>query len=460
MGMRLVLSDIRPIEANCDFKDEIFRVPLAFGAGVIKSVTSFTVRLEVENRKGKRAIGLGNVLLSDLWGFPTPHITHEKKDTAMREIGRKYARLISEYRTYAHPVDIYMDTVGELERISREVEKELDLGEPIPQLAAKLCMAPVDAALHDAFGAANGVSSYDAYGPEFMEHDLSAYLGSDYRGKYISDYIRKNYTTSLPVFHLVGGKDKLRKEDITDSDPKDGLPVSLDEWIRRDGIFCFKIKLKGNDLDWDTRRIIEVADVVMENAGYMGNPEFYFSVDTNEMCDSPEYMVELLKKLKAEKKEAFDALLYVEQPTERDLEAHRFDMRPLAAIKPVLADEGVTTLHAVDVALGLGWSGLALKTCKGHSFTLLCMAKCEQEGKSYSVQDLTNPGFSLIQSVGLAARINPIMGVEYNSRQYIPWADKEIQEAHLDVFTVRQGRVMTGSIGGLGLGYGETIVAS
>lgn len=70
-----------------------------------------------------------------------------------------------------------------------------------------------------------------------------------------------------------------------------------------------------------------------------------------------------------------------------------------------------------------------------------------------TVQDLTNPGRSLIHSVGLAARIDTLMGVEYNSRQYLPLAEPELRAAHDSLFTVRAGAVSTDSIRPLGLGY-------
>lgn len=455
-----VKSDIRVLDADCEFKDEAFRVPLAFGSGVIDTITSFTVRVEVENRIGNRATGVGNVLLSDLWAFLAHNVSHESKDTAMREVGRSYATKISGYQEYAHPLDIYLEAIGDLKATASQVEAELGLESPIPWLAAKLCASPIDAAIHDAFGRVNGISSYDGYGPEFMSKDLGAYLGPEFKGRYLEDYVKKSYEPYIPVFHLVGGKDRLRQSEITASDPKDGFPVSLDEWIKRDGVFCFKIKLRGNDLAWDVQRIVDINEVVKENIEFMGTSDapagsarFYYSLDTNEMCESPEYMVELLEKVRAHSPEAFQGILYVEQPTERDLDAHRFDMKKLAALKPVLIDESVTDLESIDTAHDLGWSGVALKTCKGQSFTLLSLAKCRNLGMMYSVQDLTNPGFSLVQSVGLASRIWPVKGVEYNSRQYIPLADREIQMTHEDVFEVRKGHVGTASLDALGLGY-------
>ena len=128
-------------------------------------------------------------------------------------------------------------------------------------------------------------------------------------------------------------------------------------------------------------------------------------------------------------------------------------MRKLTSIKPVLADEGIIDLDKFELAKELGWSGVALKTCKGHSSALLYVARCEEEGLLYSVQDLTNTGISFIQSAGLAARINPLKGVEYNSRQYLPLSNEAEREKHLDVFSVKKGEISTGSIGNAGLGY-------
>ena len=157
-----------------------------------------------------------------------------------------------------------------------------------------------------------------------MNYDLSRYLGKNFKGRYISDFIQKEYTKELPVFHLVGGLDKLRKSEVDENDPKDGLPNSLDEWIKRDGLFCLKIKLKGTDLEWDVERTLEVASIAHS---IRGNKKLYFSADTNEQCESPEYMIEYLEKLKERDERAFRELLYIEQPTERDLSASMHDMQ-------------------------------------------------------------------------------------------------------------------------------------
>jgi L-alanine-DL-glutamate epimerase-like enolase superfamily enzyme len=323
----------------------------------------------------------------------------------------------------------------------------------MPVLGALVCASPVDAALHDAFGRANGVPSYDAYGPEFMARDLAGYLGPAFAGKHIRDYLQPCAAT-LPIFHLVGGVDKLTRAEVTDEDPHDGLPVSLEEWIERDGLTCFKVKLRGTDIEWDVQRTAAVADVIAHTHARLGiRTGFHLSTDSNEQNESPETVVEYLRLLGGESPLAYNSLIYLEQPTERDLSAHAFDQRPVAALKPVLADEGVTDLEKLKLAKDLGWSGVGLKTCKGHSSALLYIAWAKANGMALSVQDLTNPGLSLVHSAGLAARIGGLLGFEYNSRQYLPHSAPEVCEKHRPLFEVKGGRISTETLGAVGLGY-------
>lgn len=446
-------SDIKLVDIELSFEDEQFRTPLKFGTGVIRAITSLTVRATVENRRGQIAEGLGNILLSDIWGYPSAEMSHEDRDRAMRRVAERFGALLLEHARFGHPLDLYLEAKPQLKRIAAEVDAELKSATPMPLLGALVSASPADAALHDAFGNVNGICSYEGYGPEFIDHDLERYLGPEFAGKYIADYIHPQYKPELPIFHLVGGLDKLRRAELTDEDPHDGLPVALDEWIERDGLFCFKVKLTGNDINWDVARTVEVAEVIAENRALIGSDHFYLSTDSNEMNESPETVVEYAEKLRAASPMAYEALLYFEQPTERDLNVHRFDMRAVARLKPVVVDEGVTDVETLRLAESLGWSGVGLKTCKGHSSSLLYVAYAREHNLVVTVQDLTNPGLSLIHSAGLAARIDTLMGFEYNSRQYLPHAAPELRAKHPDLFTVRGGRIRTGSLSPMGLGY-------
>ncbi len=446
-------TDIAIREVEHFFTDEKAREPLKFGAVVVSEATYCHIRVRVENRNGKTADGWGAIFLVDFWAFPSKVVDHPQRDAAMRQFVERFCRRAADYQEFGHPIDIYLELEKALPAVAEEVTKNLALAEPFPYLAALVSGSPLDAALHDAFGNVNNISSYDGYGPDYMTDDLGAYLGSEGKGRYLSELVQPRYVSPLPTFHLVGGLDCLRAAEVPAKAPNDGLPNSLDRWIERDGLSCLKVKLRGADLDWDVNRVLEVYQIAEEVASVQGRHELHLSADTNEQCDSPDYVIEMLETIRAASPKAYDAILYIEQPTERDLEASRHDMRALAKLKPVIIDESLMTWDDFNLAVELGWSGIALKSCKGHSMALLFAAKAELLGLPYTVQDLTNPGISLIHSAGLAARLRPMMGVEANSRQYFPETSEPERSVHPGIFELTNGAMSLDTLGPTGLGY-------
>ncbi|MBS7624057.1 mandelate racemase/muconate lactonizing enzyme family protein [Candidatus Bathyarchaeota archaeon] len=448
-------SDICIESIDLSYRNYRLRVPLKFGSVIVNESISLIARVMVKRKGGGEAEGIGSMPLVCEWAFPDPRVEHEDKIEAMRLVAEKYAEILkAESGTYLHPIDWFVKFEDEIPRITNFVSEELKLRVPLPILASLVAVSPIDAAVHDGFGKANGICSYDGYGPKYMKRDLSHYLGPRFKGKYLSDYIKPKYEAKIPIFHLVGGLDKLTKDEVDSEDPRDGLPVSLEEWIERDGVFCFKVKLTGTDIDWDVERTKAVARVAEEKLKEIyDKSEYYLSVDSNEMHRSPNEVLEYLGRVKREAPDVFERILYIEQPVSRELEKDMFDMKPISAIKPVLADEGVTDIRKFDLALNLGWTGVALKTCKCHSSALLLAAKAEELKVPYSVQDLTCPGLALVHSAGFASRVNPIKGFEYNARQYLPQAFPEVQEKYRPIFEVKNGFVRTDILNGtLGLG--------
>ena len=373
----------------------------------------------------------------------------------MCELHDAYGRTVATYGQYAHPIEIFMETKSDLDRLNREICAQHTPGEEMPFLGALICASPVDHALHDAFGNVNGIDSYRGYGPELMSFDLARYLGPDIREVFPSQFLRQDFLPQVPVFHLVGGLDLLHRREVPDGFPQDGLPNSLDDWIVRDGVFCLKVKLNGRDLAWDLARTQEVSRMYHEvraesRPNLPSRP--YLTADTNEQCESPDYIVEYLCKLREPTPQIYDEVLYIEQPTERDLTAHRWDMRSIAKYKPVFIDESLTSIEDFHLAMELGWSGIALKSCKCLSSDLLFVPLAEMNHIPYAVQDLTNPSLALLESIGLAARTHTILGVEANSRQFFPDANKVEAEVHPDLYRVQDGVARTHSLRGTGLG--------
>jgi len=79
-----------------------------------------------------------------------------------------------------------------------------------------------------------------------------------------------------------------------------------------------------------------------------------------------------------------------------------FSMKEVAEIKPVLADEGVVDLHSFELALKLGWSGVAIKACKWHSSSLIYIARFKVKDGMVETDSLSPVGLGFsVQGVKL-----------------------------------------------------------
>src|SRR5262249_48085298 len=150
-----------------------------------------------------------------------------------------------------------------------KVTRRRRLAEPIPPLCTLVVASPFDAALHDAFGKVHGLNCYHTYGRDFLEHDLGHYLGEEFAGEQLSDYLATEPQPRMPLYHLVGALDPLEAQDVT-KPVGDGLPETLAEWIDYNGLTHLKIKLNGDDPDWDVERIVRVDRVCEEVQGKRG----------------------------------------------------------------------------------------------------------------------------------------------------------------------------------------------
>jgi hypothetical protein len=103
----------------------------------------------------------------------------------------------------------------------------------------------------------------------------------------------------------------------------------------------------------------------------------------------------------------------------------------------------------------MGYTGAALKACKGQSQALLMAAAGQKYQMFLCVQDLTCPGAALIHSAGLAARVPGVSGIEANAREYVPAANKPWENRFPGIFRVKDGSLETGVLTGPGLGAVE-----
>jgi L-alanine-DL-glutamate epimerase-like enolase superfamily enzyme len=436
-------SDLRVEEVRYKFTDYRYRTPLKFGGKATDRVTVLDVLVRVRTRDGKVAHGLGSMPLGNVWSFPSKTLTYDQTLGAMKGLTTRIQALLSAYPDHGHPVDITWALEPAYLKAALDVAKEQGLSEPIPKLCALVVASPFDAALHDALGKAYGRSAYGMYGPEFMTHDLAHYLGDRFAGRYLQDFVSPKPKARMPLYHLVGALDPIEDSDIP-TRINDGLPETIPEWIRHNGLTHLKIKLNGNNLDWDLDRVVRVDRVTTAVQQERGVTDWVYSLDFNEQCPNVQYLLDFIHRLSEKAPDAFTRVQYVEQPTARDLAAHRENvMHEAAKLKPVVIDESLTDYESLKLAQEMGYSGAALKACKTPSMAMLLGAACQMDKLFLCVQDLTCPGASLVLSAGLSAHVPTVAAIEANARQYVPIANDGWDKDYAGLFVIKDGTVDT-----------------
>jgi L-alanine-DL-glutamate epimerase-like enolase superfamily enzyme len=451
-------TDVRIAEVRHAYEDWVYRAPYKFGGRIVDKVTILNVRCRVETRGGQGAWGFGSMTLGNMWAFPSPTMPYESTLGAMKALAERVARIAARCTEVGHPLDLALVLEPEYLAAAAEVSRDLRLDQPIPKLCTLVVASAFDAALHDAFGKVHGRNVYATYGPDLMAHDLSRFLGPEFKGDRLDRYLLRKPPERIPLFHSVGGLDPLEAKDVKEP-VGDGLPETLPEWIQFNGLVRVKIKLSGEDLRGDVERTLRIDRVTAETQARRAVPDWKYCLDFNERCPNVGYVLDFLRQVRAGAPQGFPRILYVEQPTARDLEADRANvMHEAARLRPVVIDESLTGLDSLRLARAMGYNGVALKACKGQSQALLMAAAARKYGMFLCVQDLTCPGASLIHSVGISAHVPAVAGIEANARQYVPAANKPWAERFPGIFEVRDGYIRPAGILGPGLGIPDDLV--
>ena len=433
---------------DLSFVPVVTRVPLKFGDQTLTEVSCARVAVHVEDGY-KSAVGRAETPLSVAWVWPSKLGYLEREDRLKAFCGVLRDDLVA-HGECGHPFVIGYQYIEDRlhDRLGEENE---GLGEDagMPHLAGLVCLSAFDLALYDAFGKLHNVGAFDCLDQSWLgENDLSHFLepAESFVGKYPADYFLEPEKI-LPVWHLVGGLDPIDESELTGSEPDDGYPVLLRDWIRRDGLDCLKIKLRGNDMEWDYERLLAIGKISLEEG--VTN----LTTDFNCMVTDPDYVNEILDRLKEEGREIYDRIVYVEQPFPYDLEKNQIDVHSVSERKPLFMDESAHDWRFVRLGRELGWTSVALKTCKTLTGAILSLCWAKEHGMTLMVQDLTNPRLAQVPHVLLAAYAGTICGVESNAMQFYPEASKEFLKVHPGLYQRREGVLDWSTLSGPGFGY-------
>lgn len=446
-------TDIRIVSARWHALPVHTRVPLKFGVETVTHVVCARACVEVERADGVRATGWGETPLSVTWVWPST-LPYSTRLDALTRLSDALASAYSDFQTRGHAVEIGHALLEQiLPGVQARIDETLPRGVVIPHLAALVCASAFDIALHDAYGIANGVPTYSTYTKPWMNRDLSAYLepakdsrGVNFAGKFPADFFRPP-PKRLMAWHLVGGLDALEPGDPGSEPLGDGYPVTLTDWIRRDGLVALKVKLRGNDSAWDQERLVRIGKLSLAHGVK------FLTADFNCTVSDPAYVTDILDRLRGEHPDIWGLLRYVEQPFPYELEQHPIRVHSISSRIPLFLDESAHDWRMIRLGRDLGWNGVALKTCKTQTGALLSLCWASAHGMQLMVQDLTNPMLAQIPHVLLAAHAPTIAGVETNAMQFYPEASAAEAKVHPGLYVRRDGHVDWSTLHGAGFGY-------
>ena len=319
---------------------------------------------------------------------------------------------------------------------------------PIPKLCTLVVASAFDAALHDAYGKAFGVSVYDTYGPAFMTRDLSHDLGAGFAGEYLDRYMP---AVPRPTCRCtIRSAPAIRSKRPTFARGRRWAAEHARGMDSRDGLIRFKIKLNGDDSKADLERIVRTtgSSRVFRRAA---RGRWKYLLDFNERCPDVAYLLELLRRCARRRPPVSPGCTTSSSRPRATCGRIGRTSCTRPQTSAVVIDESLTDLERLLLAREMGYTGVALKACKGQTQAMLMAAAAQKFGMFLCVQDLTCPGASLIHSAGIAAHVPGNAAIEANSRQFVP-GQRGMGNRFPGIFTIRDGMMATGQLTGPGLG--------
>lgn len=182
------------------------------------------------------------------------------------------------------------------------------------------------------------------------------------------DWLPPVPNTQIQIRHTIGWYDPLTDDDWPrEKRLNDGLPETVQDYIARDGIRMFKVKISG-DADADLRRLARIWEI-MPHERTPG-----ITLDANEAFDDLETFARFVERLEREQLGLFQHILFIEQPLPRRLALDPKTepwIRRVAGLKPVIIDESDASVEAFRRARQIGYAGTSHKNCKGVFKSLL-----------------------------------------------------------------------------------------
>jgi hypothetical protein len=447
----------------------VMRLPFRYGNACLTASPILHVRLRARGSNGATAAGVSADILPPKWFDKSPEKDYRRNIHDLLEAAHLGAYWFQHYSTTPQPLfDLWHH--AQAHTLNKALASGLN-GLTGSFGASIIERAVIDAACRLAGRPYHNLLRANAFGvrPELVHAELE--------GVAPADITPAEPVRALWVRHTVGLGDPILDGDVTESERiGDGLPVSLEGWVREAGFAFFKLKVTGNS-ETDVARLERIVGLLEKVA-----PENYrVSLDGNEQFHDGGELGRWLSEIRARPalRRLLERTLFIEQPIERAAALDPSSAHVLAGaaqLPPVIIDESDDSLDAFKRSAGLGYRGTSVKNCKGVFKGLLNAMLVSHYTKAHGVEyllsaeDLANQPIVPLQQDLCAISTLGIEHAERNGHQYggtlrhLSPREREaalaihgdLYKSHDDVgrWRIRGGRLEVGSIHGPGFGVG------
>ncbi|NUM56165.1 MAG: hypothetical protein HUU46_21200 [Candidatus Hydrogenedentes bacterium] len=393
------------------------RLPFRYGRACLTAAPLLHVKLVARDEDGIAITGTSADMLPPKWFDKAPdkdfHRNVSDLVLAAKTGVQGYLAVANACRT---PFDIWREAYGLVHDATQIVG--------LNALTGSFGSSIIERALIDAAGKAAECSYHTLVKRNLLGIDPGL-VHDELAGARIEDAIPDQPANAIAVRHTVGLGDPITDTDVAPADRlNDGIPQSVEAWIKSAGVRYFKVKVCAN-LDIDKPHLVALAALLekMLPGAYQltldGNEQFHNVAELRAwyaaLLDTPE-LGNFLSRV-----------LLLEQPIERSAALSDTGASGLDAateLPPVIIDESDDHVDAFKQAAALGYRGVSVKNCKGVFQGLMNRMYIDylnrQDAARYtlSAEDLCNQPLVPLQQDLCALSVLGIEHAERNGHHY------------------------------------------
>ena len=439
---------------------------LVFAIGQLKAKRRprgvWLCRMVVSDDAGRRAWGASGDRPSFGWLDKRPQFSSEQKYARLQKLVEAAHGVYLANPKFKSPFDQWHRCHAEIQKLGRESDHE--------SLSASYASSLFERAMLDAVCRLHGKSIFEILKADALGIDAGR-VHPELKGISMAKALPRKPLREIFIRHTVGTKDAILASDLPPGKRlNDGEPETLEEYIRRDGLRYFKLKITGNakaDLD----RLEKIWSAVVK----ADRP--VVTLDGNESASDLDAFARFVDTFKRRIPGLFQHTAFIEQPLTRALTHDDSTAKPIAAIakkKPLVIDEADGNTTSFARAFKIGYDGASHKNCKGFLKSVLNHALCrvfrERTNRHafLSAEDLSlMPAVPLHQDFAAVALLN-IPHAERNGHHFalgtrhLTIAEQQLLlKHHLTLYTrrgkdvnliIRAGKVRVDSTANAGFG--------